>query len=82
VKSKARLGKLVNQKTVTAVAVTAVEKADEGEHICSGALSYLPPLLLLRPVSRNYFHDRRAPYATAGKFAKFVDTVKTNFLER
>jgi len=31
VKSKARLGKLVNQKTVTAVAVTAVEKADEGK---------------------------------------------------
>jgi ribosomal protein L7Ae-like RNA K-turn-binding protein len=42
VKSKARLGKLVNQKPVTAVAFTAVEKADEGEHFCSGALSSLP----------------------------------------
>jgi ribosomal protein L7Ae-like RNA K-turn-binding protein len=42
VKSKARLGKLVNQKPVTAVAFTAVEKADEDEHFCSGALSSLP----------------------------------------
>jgi ribosomal protein L7Ae-like RNA K-turn-binding protein len=32
VKSKARLGKLVNQKPVTAFAFIVVEKADEGEH--------------------------------------------------
>jgi ribosomal protein L7Ae-like RNA K-turn-binding protein len=31
VKSKARLGKLVNQKPVTAVAFTAVEKGDKDE---------------------------------------------------
>jgi ribosomal protein L7Ae-like RNA K-turn-binding protein len=42
VKSKARLGKLVNQKPVTAVAFTAAEKGDKDEHFCSGVLSSLP----------------------------------------
>ena len=63
-KSKARLGKLVNQKPVTAVAVTAAEKADEGEQSCSGALSSLPPSLLSQRVSRNHHTGRRATHAT------------------
>jgi hypothetical protein len=44
VKNTARFGELVNQKPLTAVAFTAVEKGDKDEHFCSGALSSLPIL--------------------------------------
>ena len=73
VKSKARLGKLVNQKTVTAVAVTAVEKADEGKgmlsilhvafhhcrvHRVSRAASPLAQLSLCRQVRQDDRHHQ------------------------
>ena len=70
-------------QTATAVAVTAVEKADEGEILFSlfACFFYFSCFIDIYASNHLIFVIIRLIFQT-GKFGKLVDSIKTNFLER